>query len=210
MHIIKENGTDLYITSREEKEKRLRQRSKAIWLTGLSASGKTTIAINLEKELFARGFMVQILDGDNIRSGISNNLGFSNEDRYENIRRIAEVTRLFIYSGMITINSFISPTEEIREMAKRIIGKENFIEAYINAPLEICEMRDPKGLYARARSGELKEFTGLTSPFEIPENADLEVRTDLQTIEESVQQVMKYLLPLIEYKHEKTRFLSIE
>lgn len=200
---------DHYTVNREDKEKLLQQRSKVIWLTGLSAAGKTTIAQNLEIELFSNGYLSQILDGDIIRSGISNNLTFSSEDRFENIRRIAEVSKLFINSGIISINSFISPTNEIRTMARQIIGEENFLEVYVNAPLDICEKRDPKGLYAKARRGELKDFTGIDSVFEPPQCAQIEVHTDQQTVEESVRQILDYLLPLIEYKINKNQVVPI-
>ena len=185
------------IVQREEKEKLLKQRAQVIWLTGLSGSGKTTIARHLDQEFYNRGFIAQVLDGDNIRSGINNNLKFTEEDRYENIRRISEVNKLFLNCGIITLNSFISPTEEIRNMAIDIIGKENFIEIFINTPIEVCEQRDIKGLYAKARRGELKNFTGIDSPFEIPENPDIEIKTDKQTIEESVKQALDYILPRI-------------
>ncbi len=185
------------IMSREEKEIFLNQRARVIWLTGLSGAGKTTLAKHLEKELVSRGYLAQILDGDNIRTGINNNLGFSPEDRYENIRRIAEISKLFLHCGIITINCFISPTEEIREMARHIIGAEDFIEIYVNAPLNICEERDVKGLYSRARRGEIKEFTGITAPFEVPQKHDLEVRTDLGPVEESVKQILELALPRI-------------
>jgi len=186
------------IIQREDKEKRLKQKATVVWFTGLSGAGKTTLAKRLEEELFARNFMVQILDGDNIRSGINSNLSFSDEDRRENIRRIAEVSKLFLNCGIIAINSFISPTQEMRHIARDIVGKEDFIEIYINAPLNVCEQRDVKGLYARARKGEIKDFTGITSPFEDPFEADLEIRTDLLTIEESVEKLLEYLLPRIQ------------
>jgi adenylylsulfate kinase len=185
------------IIQREDKEKRLRQKARVIWFAGLSGAGKTTLAKRLEEELFARNFMVQILDGDNIRSGINSNLTFTEKDRLENIRRIAEVSKLFMNCGIIAINSFISPTQEVRQLAKKIIGKENFIEVYINSPLEVCEKRDVKGLYARARTGEIKDFTGIGAPFEVPEEADLEIRTDLLTIEQSVEKLLEFLLPRI-------------
>jgi len=186
------------IIQREDKEKRLKQKATVVWFTGLSGAGKTTLAKRLEEELFARNFMVQILDGDNIRSGINSNLSFSDEDRRENIRRIAEVSKLFLNCGIIAINSFISPTQEMRHIARDIVGKEDFLEIYINAPLNVCEQRDVKGLYARARKGEIKDFTGITSPFEDPFEADLEIRTDLLTIEESVEKLLEYLLPKIQ------------
>ena len=185
------------IIRREDKETRLRQKARVIWFAGLSGAGKTTLAKRLEEELFARNFMVQILDGDNIRSGINNNLTFTEKDRLENIRRIAEVSKLFLNCGIIAINSFISPTREVRHLARKIIGKENFIEVYINSPLEVCEKRDVKGLYARARKGEIKDFTGIGAPFEAPVGADLEIRTDLLTIEQSVERLLEFLLPKI-------------
>ena len=158
----------LKMISRGEKEEQLKQQSKVIWMTGLSGSGKTTLARQLDWQLFNRGYLSQILDGDIIRSGINNNLKYTEEDRYENIRRIAEVSKLFLNCGIITINSFISPTEEIRRMAMDILGRENVIEVFVNAPLEVCEGRDVKGMYAKARRGEIKHFTGIDSPFEIP------------------------------------------
>ncbi|MCD4663698.1 MAG: adenylyl-sulfate kinase [Bacteroidales bacterium] len=182
---------------RSDKEKLLEQHSKVIWMTGLSGAGKTTVAKYLDEELYKLGYVAQILDGDNIRSGINSNLTFSEEDRYENIRRIAEVSKLFINCGIIIINSFISPTEKIRQMAMNIIGRENFIEVFINAPIEVCEKRDTKGLYAKARRGEIKNFTGIDSPFEIPEDTDIEIRTDLHSIEDSVNQILDYILPQI-------------
>lgn len=185
------------ILKREDKERLLKQNAKVIWMTGLSGAGKTTIAKFLDEALYKKGYIAQILDGDNIRSGINSNLSFSESDRYENIRRIAEVSKLFMNCGIIIINSFISPTEEIRNMALDIIGEENFIEIFVNAPIEVCEQRDTKGLYAKARKGEIKNFTGIDSPFELPMSAHIELQTDLQTIEESVVQVMDYLMPLI-------------
>ncbi len=185
----------LEIMGRDVKEAFLKQRSKVIWLTGLSGAGKTTLAKHLEKELFSRGFLVQLLDGDNVRTGINSNLGFSDNDRYENIRRISEVSKLFVNCGVITINCFISPTEKIREMARMIIGSDDFIEVYVNAPLNVCEERDVKGLYSRARRGEIKDFTGIGSPFETPQNFDIEIRTDLLSIEESVKQLLELVLP---------------
>jgi adenylylsulfate kinase len=187
------------ILGRADKEALLKQRASVIWLTGLSGSGKTTLAKYIEEALFKKGFLTQILDGDNIRSGINNNLGFSDADRYENIRRISEVSKLIMNCGIITINCFISPTEEIREMAKNIIGPDDFIEIFVNAPLTVCEERDVKGLYSKARRGEIKDFTGITSPFETPRNIDLEIRTDLLTIDESVQKALEVILPRISY-----------
>ena len=185
------------ILQRKDKEQLLNQESKVIWLTGLSGSGKTTIAKEVEKKLYSKGILNQILDGDNIRIGISNNLSFSSNDRKENIRRIAEVSKLFMNCGVVTLNCFISPTIEIREIAKNIIGKDNFIEVYINATIETCEDRDVKGLYKKAREGEIENFTGISAPFEVPKNPDIEIDTSLLSINESVQKVLDYILPKI-------------
>lgn len=188
------------ILQRKDKEALLQQKSIVIWFTGLSGSGKTTIAIGLEQELNKRGFLTQILDGDNVRTGINNNLGFSEEDRAENIRRIAEVSKLFLNAGIITINCFVSPTIEIRENAKTIIGEENFFEIFINTPFEVCEQRDVKGLYKKARAGEIKNFTGLDAPFEAPINPFLDLKTAERTIEETVEEVVSKITPLISVK----------
>ena len=182
---------------REDKETLLKQRSVMVWFTGLSGSGKSTIAIALERELHQRGLLCRILDGDNIRSGINNNLGFSAEDRVENIRRIAEVSKLFIDTGVITIAAFISPNNELREMASSIIGKENFLEIYVNTPIEECERRDVKGLYAKARKGEIKDFTGVSAPFEAPEHPALSLDTSALSLEESVNKLLELILPKV-------------
>ena len=187
------------IISKREKENRLKQNAKCIWLTGLSGSGKTTLALKLEKTLFEQGFLVQILDGDNIRTGISNNLDFSENDRLENIRRIAEVSKLFVNCGIITINCFVSPSNKIRSQAKKIIGDENFIGIYINADLSTCEKRDTKGLYKKARKGEIKNFTGISSIFEKPDKTFIEINTN-NNIEKSFNDLIKTILPKIEKK----------
>jgi adenylylsulfate kinase len=183
------------IISKEKKEKLLNQKGKVVWLTGLSGSGKTTIALQLEKELYKLGFLVQILDGDNIRAGINNNLSFSEDDRTENIRRIAEVSKLFLNCGIITINCFVSPTIKMRQIAKKIIGKENYYEIFINADLETCEKRDVKGLYKKARNGEIKNFTGIDSQYEKPNNPSLEVNTSQLSIDQSIEIILKNVLP---------------
>lgn len=188
------------LVGRRKKEQLLNQKAKVIWMTGLSGSGKTTIAIELEKELLKRGFFTQVLDGDNVRAGINNNLGFSEEDRTENIRRIAEVSKLFLNCGIITINCFVSPTKTIRENAKKIIGATDFIEVFIDTPIEICEQRDVKGLYKKARAGEIKDFTGINAPFEAPTNAKVVVETKNKTITQSVDDLLLAILPLITYK----------
>jgi adenylylsulfate kinase len=182
--------------NRADKEVSLNQKAKVIWLTGLSGSGKSTIAIDLEKKLYAMGFHTQLLDGDNVRTGINNNLGFSEDDRLENIRRISEVSKLFLNAGIITINSFVSPTNDVRALAKDIIG-EDYFEVYVKASVATCEKRDVKGLYAKARKGEIKNFTGIDAPFDIPENCDLIVDTEALSIEASVDYLIENILPII-------------
>ena len=183
--------------SRSDKEELLKQHSVMIWFTGLSGSGKSTIAIALERELQKRGLLCRILDGDNIRSGINNNLGFSAEDRIENIRRIAEIGKLFVDTGIITIAAFISPNNDIREMAANIIGKEDFMEIYVSTPIEECERRDVKGLYAKARKGEIKNFTGISAPFEAPQHPALSLDTSKLSVEESVNKLLELILPRV-------------
>jgi adenylylsulfate kinase len=188
------------ILQRTDKEELLGQNARVLWLTGLSGSGKSTIAQHIERILHQKKYVTMLLDGDNIRSGINKNLAFTDADRIENIRRIAEVSKLFLHCGIITMNSFVSPTNEIRKLAKNIIGEQDFIEIYINAPLEVCEARDVKGLYKKARAGLIPDFTGITSPFEAPEHPALEIRTDQLTIEESVEKLLHYILPIIQRK----------
>jgi adenylylsulfate kinase len=179
--------------SREDKESLLHQRGIMIWMTGLSGSGKSTVAIGVERELHNRGILCRILDGDNIRAGINSNLGFSEEDRRENIRRIAEIGKLFVDTGIVTIACFVSPTTELREMARKIIGEKDFREVYIATPLDECERRDVKGLYARARRGEVKDFTGISAPFEAPTNPDLSLDTSRMTLKEEVEAVIELI-----------------
>lgn len=180
--------------TREDKEQLLHQRGIMIWMTGLSGSGKSTIAIGVERELHRRGILCRILDGDNIRSGINANLGFSEEDRRENIRRIAEIGKLFVETGIVTIACFVSPTNGIRQMAREIIGDKDFREVYIATPLEECERRDVKGLYARARRGEVKDFTGISAPFEAPTDPDLSLDTSQMTLQQEVEAVVELCL----------------
>lgn len=179
--------------SRQDKETLLHQRGVMLWFTGLSGSGKSTVAIALERELHKRGLLCRILDGDNIRMGINANLGFSEEDRRENIRRVAEVAKLFVDTGIITIAAFVSPTEELRQLAENIIGKDDFKEIFISTPIEECEHRDVKGLYARARRGEVKNFTGISAPFEAPKHPALSIDTSKMPLEESVNMLLKFL-----------------
>jgi adenylylsulfate kinase len=185
------------ILQREDKEELLNQNSKVVWMTGLSGSGKTTVAKGVERYLHSQGILNQLLDGDNIRVGISNNLTFSSDDRAENIRRISELSKLFLNCGVVTLNCFVSPTIEIRNIAKQIIGAENFIEVYINASVDTCEERDVKGLYKKARKGEIKDFTGISAPFEAPKSPEIEINTAQLSIDESVQKVLDYILPII-------------
>lgn len=187
------------ILGRDHKEKLLRQNSKVLWVYGLSGSGKTTVAVALEKSLHDRGFLTQILDGDNIRSGINNNLGFTTEDRAENLRRIAEVNKLFYNCGVITINCFISPLKENRDKVREIIGKNDFIEIFVDTPIEVCEMRDEKGLYKKARAGEIKNFTGIDAPFEVPENPDIRVETVGRSPENIVDEILNTILQKLYY-----------
>ena len=188
------------LLQRADKEKLLNQRAVVAWFTGLSGSGKSTIARELERKLHDEGYLTKLLDGDNVRTGINSNLGFSDADRAENIRRIAEVARLFLDGGVIVLCSFVSPTTEIRAMARNIIGTEDFIEVFVNCPLEICEERDVKGLYKKARAGEIPDFTGIDAPFDAPENPEVEIKSNELSIAESVQAIYQYLSPRIVYK----------
>ena len=172
------------LLSRKDKEKLLNQKGICVWLTGLSGSGKTTIANFVSRQLHNVGVYTQVLDGDNIRLGINKNLSFSNQDRKENIRRIAEVAKLFVEAGVVTFCCFVSPTREMRKLAKNVIGENDFFEVFISTNLETCETRDVKGLYKKARRGEIKDFTGVSSPFESPENPDLVLNTEDKSINE--------------------------
>lgn len=183
--------------SREEKELLLGQHGLTIWFTGPSGSGKSTVAVALERELSSLGYMSRILDGDNIRSGINSDLGFSDADRRENIRRIAEVCKLFTDTGIITLAAFVSPTSALRKLAREIVGKEHFFEIYVSTPLEECERRDVKGLYAKARSGAIPEFTGITAPFEEPKHPELRLDTTHLSVEECVRRVVRAITPII-------------
>jgi len=199
---MKERNNNIFtiydeILQRSDKEKLLHQKAACIWMSGLSGSGKTTIAKILEKKLAEKSFLTMLLDGDNVRDGLNNNLGFAEKDRQENIRRIAEVNKLFINCGIITINCFVSPTEAIRNMAKSIIGSDDFIEIFVDTPLAICESRDVKGLYQKARRGEIKNFTGLDAPFEIPVEAELVLKTENRTAEQTAESLLQFILPKI-------------
>lgn len=182
---------------RADKELLLGQRSLVLWLTGLSGSGKTTIAIELERRLHDSGVKTQVFDADFIRTTINRDLDFTLQGRIENIRRMAAISRLFLEAGLVVISCFISPTQRIRQMARTIIGANDYHEVFINAPFEVCEARDPKGLYKKARRGELKNFTGIDSPYEPPTNPCLEIRTDQCTVSEAVDQIIDYIVPKI-------------
>jgi len=181
------------LVSRSEQEKLLNQKATVLWFTGLSGSGKSTIAEACERRLYNQGYFVKVLDGDNIRTGINKNLGFSLDDRQENIRRIAEVAKLFVDSGAIVLCSFVSPTEQIREAAKSIIGEEDFQVVFVDTPLSICEARDVKGLYKKARAGEIKGFTGIDSPFEVPVAPALVIQTENKEVSQCVEEVLHIL-----------------
>ncbi len=192
---MEKNSNNIYpvfdkMIPRGRKEALLGQNSVMIWFTGLSGSGKTTLALALEHKLQERGLLARVLDGDNIRTGINSNLGFSEADRMENIRRIAEIGKLFVDTGIITIAAFISPTHAMRKMAADIIGEKDFMEIYLSTPLEECEKRDVKGLYAKARRGEIQNFTGITAPFEAPLRPALTLDTSVLSLEESMEKLL--------------------
>ncbi|RLF51185.1 MAG: adenylyl-sulfate kinase [Thermoplasmata archaeon] len=179
--------------TREDREKLLKQKGIVIWFTGLSGSGKSTIANEVAYKLHQMGKLTYVLDGDNIRHGLNKNLGFSPEDRNENIRRISEVANLFVDAGLITLTAFISPYKKYRNFCRELVGNDRFIEVYTKASLETCEKRDPKGLYKKAREGIIKDFTGISAPYEEPENPELVIDTDQYSVEESAELVLKKL-----------------
>lgn len=183
---------------RSRKEAILNQHARVFWMCGLSGAGKSTLASILDNELTLRGYLCQVIDGDDIRSGLNKGLGYTEEDRRENLRRVAEVARLFARSGIITVVSFISPTESIRQTIRKIVG-EDYIEVFVDAPIEICEQRDTKGLYKQAREGKIKNFTGIDSPFEPPANPHLIIDTKTHDVEQSACRLLEFVLPLIEY-----------
>ena len=182
---------------RKSKEHRLNQHGIVIWLIGLSGSGKSTIAKELEQRLFKKGFITQLLDGDNLRSGLNGDLDFTANSRDENLRRTAEVAKLFKESGIVTLCSFITPTEESRAKIASVIGAQDYCEVFVDCPIEICEERDVKGLYKKARAGEIPNFTGISSPFEEPINANIRLKSGEESIETSTDRLYQYILPLI-------------
>lgn len=180
--------------TRSRRERQAGHRGVALWFTGLSGSGKSTLAHTVEERLFQHGCRTYVFDGDNVRHGLCRDLGFSHEDRSENLRRIGEMTRLFLDAGVIALTAFISPFKRNREFVRDLIGKDDFIEVYCRCPVEICEQRDKKDLYRRARTGEIKEFTGISSPYEAPETPDLELDTSKLSLEECTNRVMTLLI----------------
>lgn len=178
-----------------DRERLLRQQPATVWLTGLSGAGKSTIAFELEQRLMARGYLVFVLDGDNVRHGLSRDLGFSPEDRTENIRRIAEVAKLFNDAGLLVVTSFISPYRRDRDIAREIIGNDRFIETYLCTAIQVCEGRDPKGLYKKVREGSIPEFTGVTAPYESPDTPELKIDTERVSVDESVAEIIRKLAP---------------
>ncbi len=186
--------------SKSQREEMLRQRARLIWFTGLSGSGKSTLATTLEATLVSEGFKTYLLDGDNIRLGLNKDLTFDDAGRKENIRRIGEVSKLFLDAGIIVISAFISPFKADRDLVRNIVGSENYFEVYVNTPIEVCEQRDVKGLYAKARKGELKSFTGIDSPYEKPIDPMITIPTHEMSIEDATRRIMKQILPSINYE----------
>lgn len=186
--------------SAEERQRLMNQKPKLIWFTGLSGSGKSTLAVQLEAALHAQGFKTYLLDGDNIRSGLNKDLSFTDDARVENIRRISEVCKLFLDAGVVLLSAFISPFRADREQVKSIVGEENYIEVFVDAPLEVCEQRDVKGLYKKARAGEVKNFTGISSPYEQPAHPDIVIQTDRMSVEDSMDVLMKAIVGKIGYQ----------
>jgi len=201
MHASKDITWHISKVSVKERAVLQRQNAATIWLTGLSASGKSTLAYELERRLHELGHANFVLDGDNIRHGLSSDLGFSAENRKENIRRVAEVARLFNDAGVVMITAFISPYREDRAVARNILGPERFTEVYLAADLSVCERRDPRGLYRRARAGEIANFTGISAPYEAPENPTIRLDTGLQSVEQSIAQLLDTVLPRLRDGH---------
>ncbi len=183
--------------SKAQREALMNQHARLIWFTGLSGSGKSTLAVQLEAQLHAAGIKTYLLDGDNIRAGINKDLNFTDEGRVENIRRIGEVAKLMLDAGVVVLSAFISPFKADRDQVRTIVGTENYIEVFVDAPLEVCEQRDVKGLYKKARAGEVKNFTGIDSPYEAPEASDVVIPTGTMSVDESVGVLMEMILPKV-------------
>jgi adenylylsulfate kinase len=187
--------------SRSDREKLMNQRGKVIWFTGLSGSGKSTLAIQLEAVLHSKGFKTYLLDGDNMRLGLNQDLTFSAADRTENIRRIGEVSKLLLDAGVIVLSAFISPFESDRDKVRQLVGEENYLEVFVDAPLEVCESRDVKGIYSKARRGLISNFTGIDSPYERPSHPFMTINTDRLSIEESVGVLIGSLTSILQTVH---------
>ncbi len=186
--------------SKEEREDLLKQRAVLVWFTGLSGSGKSTLAVQLEAQLYALGYKTYLLDGDNIRAGLNKDLSFSDEGRMENVRRIGEVSKLLLDAGVVVLSAFISPFNADREQVKEIVGIENYIEVFVDTPIEVCEQRDVKGLYKKARAGEIKNFTGIDSPYEKPINPHVVVPKHQMNVDDSLDLLLKFITPRITLK----------
>lgn len=184
--------------STEQRQVLLGQNAKLIWFTGLSGSGKSTLAVQLEAQLHAHGFKTYLLDGDNIRTGLNSDLEFTEEGRIENIRRIGEVSKLLLDAGIVVLSAFISPFKTDRDKVRNLVGEENYIEVFVDASMELCEQRDVKGLYKKARAGEVKNFTGIHARYEVPETPDIRIPTGSLSVEESIEKLLKVVLPKIE------------
>ena len=191
-----------YQVSIEDRQKQNKHNSFLVWFTGLSGSGKSTIANALELELYKRGIKTYTLDGDNIRNGLNKDLTFSAEHRTENIRRIAEVSNLMINAGLVVLAAFVSPFKKDRENIKSIVGELNFVEVYVNTSIEECERRDVKGLYKKARSGEINDMTGISSPYEVPDHPDIEIKTENESINESIKKIIDFITPKLKLNYE--------
>ena len=195
--MVTEHATNLYwhqgAVTRQDRERVNCHHGLTVWFTGLSAAGKSTLAVSVEKVLFEKGYHTYILDGDNVRHGLNKNLGFSPEDREENIRRIGEVAKLFNDCGIITLTAFISPYRSDRQRARALSGEDSFVEVFVDCPIEVCEQRDPKGAYKKARQGVIKSFTGISAPYEPPESPEIHLRTDKMTVDECVSLIFEYL-----------------
>jgi len=183
--------------TKAQREALMKQRAKVIWFTGLSGSGKSTLAVQLEAYLHQHGYKTFLLDGDTIRTGLNKDLSFTDDGRVENIRRIGEVTKLLLDAGIIVLSAFISPFRADRDQVKHIVGEEKYIEVFVDAPLEVCEQRDVKGLYKKARAGEVKNFTGIDSPYEVPQHPDVIVHTNEVSVEQALALLVEYVEPRI-------------
>lgn len=188
--------------SNEQRKHLLKQEPRLVWFTGLSGSGKSTLALRLEHYLFHQGYKVYLLDGDNIRNGLNKDLNFTEQGRKENIRRVGEVAKLMLDAGLVVLCAFISPYEEERAYVEELIGKSRFIEVFVNCSLDVCEERDTKGLYAKARQGTIPNFTGISAPYESPLKPDIEIKTDAESIEDSLYKLIRFIEPLLEHQEE--------